>query len=100
MEDSPTGTRSTDRPPTAAGSYDRPGSVHPVTLLVSHLAVGVLSAVGGLALGGWIAFETGYWVTFKAWVEGVRVGALTLAAGLLVLALLVGLAVAVRSARR
>lgn len=57
--------------------------------LLSHLAVGVLSLLAGVALGGWLAFETGRWEAFKSLVEGSAVGAFTFAVGLCLLALLV-----------
>lgn len=39
--------------------------------LVSHLVVAALCLAAGVLLGGWVAFETGYWGGFKTAIEGL-----------------------------
>lgn len=57
-----------------------------------------LSLVGGIAIGGWIAFETPYWQAFRSLVEGVPVGsALSLGIVLVVAAAGVGLVTVLRT---
>lgn len=43
-------------------------------VVMSTLVSASLSLVGGVAIGGWIAFETPYWQAFRSLVEGVPVG--------------------------
>lgn len=92
----------TDGRPAASRGEGTAGStgLHPVTLFGSHLAVGVLSAAAGVVIGGLIAFETGYWFRFREWIHGLGRTAVALAAGLLLLAVVVSLVAAVRSSRR
>lgn len=112
------GDRASDDPPTAAtdapgepagadASEEPPGAddvrttaAHFLALLLGHLAVAVLSAAGGVILGGWLAFETGYWRGFKAWIEGLGDGATALAVGLLLLAVVVSVGAASAHAGR
>jgi hypothetical protein len=57
-----------------------------------------LSALlGGVAVGGWLAFQTPYWRAFKAFVEGFPVLS-GLQLGLLVLFVGVGCKLALRAA--
>lgn len=62
-------------------------------LLLGYLAVTVGSTVGGILIGGWLAFETDHWQEFKAVIEGLGDGAVMLAVGLVVVAVVVGLVV-------
>lgn len=41
---------------------------------VSSLISTSLSLVGGVAIGGWIAFESSYWQVFRSLVERIPVG--------------------------
>jgi hypothetical protein len=55
-------------------------------LLASHLVVTVSGLAAGVVLGGWLAFETGYWRGFRAWVESMADTAALLAVALLLVA--------------
>lgn len=63
-----------------------------VALLASHLVVAVTALVAGVVLGGWLAFETGYWRDFRAWVESMADTAALLAIALLLVAAAVSVA--------
>lgn len=69
-----------------------------VVLLASHLVVAVSALAAGVVLGGWLAFETGYWRGFRAWVNSMADAAALLAVALLLIAGAVSLAAAYRSA--
>lgn len=69
-----------------------------VVLLGSHLVVAVTALAAGVVLGGWLAFETGYWRGFRAWVHSLADAAALLALGLLVIAVGIGLATTYRHA--
>jgi hypothetical protein len=45
-----------------------------VLTVSSTLTSVVLSLVGGIVIGGWIAFETPYWQEFRRLVEGIPIG--------------------------
>ena len=63
--------------------------------LLGDALLALLALLGGVAIGGWLAFETAQWEGFKAFVEGLPVlSALHL--GLLSLALGLGAKVALR----
>lgn len=79
----------TDRADGSAG-----GAFGSVATLLSHLVVGVVSLIAGVVLGGWLAFETGYWRAFRAWIEVLGDGAMALAVGLGLVAVGVSLVVA------
>lgn len=64
--------------------------------LLSHLAVGANSLLAGVVLGGWLAFETGYWAGFKSLVEGSAAVGVPLAVGLCLLALALSLLTSLR----
>jgi len=70
-----------------------------VVLLASHLVVAVSALAAGVVLGGWLAFETGYWRDFRAWVESMADTAALLAVALLLVAAAVSVATTYRSAR-
>jgi hypothetical protein len=66
--------------------------------LLSHLVVAAASALAGVVLGGWLAFETGYWRGFKSLIEGVSGGALVVGLALVAIAVGVTLAASARAA--
>jgi hypothetical protein len=62
------------------------------------VGTGLLTAMallGGVAVGGWLAFQTAHWRAFKAFVEGAPLSGLAL--GLLVLFVGVGGKLALRA---
>lgn len=62
-------------------------------LLLGYLIVTIISVVGGVLIGGWLAFETDHWQEFKVMIEGLGDGAVLLAVGLVVVAVVVGLVI-------
>jgi hypothetical protein len=63
-----------------------------VVLLASHLAVAASALAAGFVLGGWVAFETGHWRDFRAWVESMADTAALVAVALLLVAAAVSVA--------
>jgi hypothetical protein len=70
-----------------------------VVLLASHLVVAVSALFAGVVLGGWLAFETGYWRGFRAWVNSLADAAALIAVALLLIAGAVSVVTTYRSAR-
>lgn len=77
-----------------SGNKSRNGAI----LLVSHLVVAVSALAAGVIIGGYVAFETGYWEGFRAWVNSLADAAALLAVCLLLVAVAVGVATAYRTA--
>lgn len=62
------------------------------TAAAATTAAATIAALAGTIYGGHLAFETGRWRTFKAWIEGVpAVAASDLAVALFALALVIGI---------
>lgn len=64
-----------DRRRKRRGRDQQDKSIVKQVLIYSSILISVgLSLVGGIVIGGWIAFETPYWQEFRSLVEGVPVG--------------------------
>lgn len=74
--------------PTRTDDHDTTGRRF-ATLVLGYLSATVLSAIGGIVIGGWLAFETDHWKDFKAIMEGLGDDAVLLAVGLLLVAVVV-----------
>lgn len=74
--------------PTRTDDFDPPG-LRPAILILGYLSATVLSAIGGIVIGGWLAFETDHWKDFKVIMEGLGNDAVLLAVGLLLVAVVV-----------
>lgn len=70
------------------------GHATAVGTLASHLLVAIAALGAGVVLGGWVAFETGDWRSFKAGIESLSGLAIPLVVGLLTLAVGTGAAAA------
>jgi len=70
-----------------------------VVLLASHLVVAASALFAGVVLGGWLAFETGYWRGFRAWVNSLADAAALIAVALLLIAGAVSMVTTYRSVR-
>jgi hypothetical protein len=72
--------------------------VRHVMTVSTMLTSAMLSLVGGIVIGGWIAFETPYWQAFRRLVEGIPIGsALLLGLVLFVVATGIGLVITYKS---
>lgn len=68
-----------------------------VMRLLAGLAIACVSLLAGIFVGGWIAFETPYWRSFRGAVEGLPVvSALHVGIALFVVAVGIGVVVAYR----